>query len=385
MKMEDLNVEEAVRERYSGAAMAREQALCCPVQYNAEFLHVIPAEVIERDYGCGDPSEFVGPGETVLDLGSGGGKICFIASQRVGAEGRVIGVDMNDEMLELARRSSRDVAEKIGFENCSFHKGKIQDLRLDRDKVDAYLKQQPVKTEQDLQKLETYMNDLRLKEPMIANDSIDVVVSNCVLNLVETGQKDELFTELFRVLKRGGRAVISDIVSDEHVPLEMQQDADLWSGCLSGAYQEADFLKAFERAGFYGVEIAKRDEVPWRVVDGIEFRSVTIVAYKGKQGECWEHNEAIIYKGPFRSVTDDDGHTFVRGERSAVCRKTFEIFSREPYNASFFTVSPRQEIKAEDAQPFVCTAGTTKRSPRVTKGADFKETTDGCDETGGCC
>ena len=104
--------DEAVRQRYAAAARVREAALCCPVDYDARYLEVIPAEVIERDYGCGDPSRFVRPGDTVLDLGSGGGKIAFIASQLAGPEGRVIGIDINEEMLALARRAAPMVAER---------------------------------------------------------------------------------------------------------------------------------------------------------------------------------------------------------------------------------------------------------------------------------
>ena len=109
-----LDTENAVRERYAAAANAQEPALCCPVDYDASYLKVIPQEVIDRDYGCGDPSKYVHAGETVLDLGSGGGKICFIASQVVGKAGRVIGVDMNDAMLKLARESQPIVAKAIG-------------------------------------------------------------------------------------------------------------------------------------------------------------------------------------------------------------------------------------------------------------------------------
>src|SRR5439155_21211778 len=122
--------------------------------------------------------------------------------------------------------------------------------------------------------------ELRCKHPLIASDSIDVVVSNCVLNLVEPKSKRQLFGEIFRVLKKGGRAVISDIVSDEEVPEEMQNDPELWSGCISGAFTEEGFLAAFENAGFYGIRIIKRDAQPWRTVQGMEFRSVTIQAFK---------------------------------------------------------------------------------------------------------
>ena len=106
--MSGLKTETAVKDRYAPAATVQEPALCCPVQYDPKYLEVIPDEVIERDYGCGDPSQYVNPGETVLDLGSGTGKICFIASQVVGAEGKVIGVDMTDDMLEVARRYAPD-------------------------------------------------------------------------------------------------------------------------------------------------------------------------------------------------------------------------------------------------------------------------------------
>ena len=103
----DFEIESAVRARYGAASQEKEEALCCPVEYDPQFLRVLPAEIIERDYGCGDPSQFVKTGETVLDLGSGGGKICYIASQIVGAEGKVIGVDTNTEMLALAEQIPR--------------------------------------------------------------------------------------------------------------------------------------------------------------------------------------------------------------------------------------------------------------------------------------
>ncbi|MEO1366979.1 MAG: methyltransferase domain-containing protein, partial [Acidobacteriota bacterium] len=126
--MTQTDPEGAVKERYGAAANAQEAQLCCPVDYDPRYLEAIPAEVIERDYGCGDPSRHLNPGETVLDLGSGTGKICFIASQVVGPEGRVIGVDMTPEMLDVARSSAPKVAENIGFANVEFRRGRIQDL-----------------------------------------------------------------------------------------------------------------------------------------------------------------------------------------------------------------------------------------------------------------
>src|SRR5256886_13906169 len=303
--IEATRTETVVRQRYAAGAKERAEKLCCPVNYEPAYLSVIPQEVIERDYGCGDPSRHLREGETVLDLGSGTGKICFIAAQIVGPKGKVIGVDMTDEMLEVARRNAPIVAERIGYANVEFRKGRIQDLALDLELLDRQLERNPIKDASSFLAADELAQELRVKHPLIANDSVDVVVSNCVLNLVEANAKRQLFDEIFRVLKIGGRAVISDIVSDEEVPERLQNDPELWSGCISGALTEEGFLAAFTAAGFYSVQILKRDEQPWQTVEGIEFRSVTVEALKGKQGPCVERNQAVIYKGPFKEVLDD--------------------------------------------------------------------------------
>ncbi len=382
-----LNTESTVRERYSSAAHQREPELCCPVDYDRQYLEIIPQEVIDRDYGCGDPSKYVRPGETVLDLGSGGGKICFIAAQVVGKTGSVIGVDMNDDMLKLARESQPLVAEKMGYDNMRFCKGKIQDMQVDRDQVDAYLTDHPIKCEQDLQALEAHITKLRTTAPMIPDNSVDVVVSNCVLNLVDSAEKNRLFAEIFRVLRPGGRAVISDIVSDETVPHKMQQDGHLWSGCISGALQEKEFIDAFVDAGFQGVHMPNYQSEPWQIVGGLEFRSATVIAYKFPEDACWEHNEAVIYRGPYASVRDDDGHEFVRGFRTAVCRKTFQKMQSEPYSNDFLAISPANPIKSSSREMFPCVGGSSFRDPKITKGGKVQINVlgDDCCGTDGCC
>ncbi|RMH38560.1 MAG: methyltransferase domain-containing protein [Deltaproteobacteria bacterium] len=241
-----LDHERAVLERYSAGARACESSLCCAADFDPALLAAIPREVIERDYGCGDPTRFLCAGETVVDLGSGSGKHCFIAAQIVGPAGKVIGVDMNPDMLALARSAAPVVAERIGYANVEFVEARIQAMG-----------------------------------PAVPDGCADVVMSNCVLNLVRPDDKRALFDEIFRVLRDGGRAVISDIVSDRPVPAHMQEDPDLWSGCISGALHEPDLYAAFERAGFSSVEVVDRAEEPWRVVDGIAFRAVTVRANKG--------------------------------------------------------------------------------------------------------
>ena len=386
MSTPTLHAESAVKERYANGAQKTEAALCCPVDYDPKFLQAIPQEVIDRDYGCGDPSQYLKPGETVLDLGSGTGKICFIAAQVVGAQGKIIGVDMTDEMLEVARRNAPVVAEKIGYGNVEFRKGRIQDLGLDLERLDAALRERPIVDASSFLRADELADELRLKHPLVADESVDVVVSNCVLNLVDSRSKGRLFEEIFRVLKVGGRAVISDIVSDEPSPEHLQNDAELWSGCISGALTEEGFLQAFEKAGFYGIRILKRDVQPWQTVEGIEFRSVTIEACKGKQGPCFERNQAVIYKGPFKEVLDDDGHRMERGRRYAVCDKTFNLYRKTPYSDQFEFVEPREDIPLPDAKPFDCSR-TSLRHPKETKGQEYNATTEAssCCVGGSCC
>lgn len=385
---DDFDVESAVRERYGNAANEVENALCCPVEYDPKYLKILPAEIIERDYGCGDPSAFVKTGETVLDLGSGGGKICYIASQIVGETGKVIGVDTNSQMLGLANKYRAEMAERIGYGNVEFRYGKIQDLKLDLNLVDEYLKENPIKTADDFFAYEAFVAKAKAEKPLVEDDSVDVILSNCVLNLVKPEFKEQMFAEMFRVLKRGGRVAISDIVSDEDVPEHLQKNAELWSGCISGAFREDLFIEAFEKAGFYGIEIVKRDEKPWRVVEGIEFRSVTVTAYKGKQGACWERNQAVIYKGPWKKVIDDDGHILERGARMAVCDKTFQIYNKEPYASQIIAVEPIEKIALEDVKEFDCKR-TAKRNPRETKGLEYNLTdlsgAECCEPGGNCC
>ena len=385
--IESQSKESIVRERYRTGAKERADKLCCPVDYEPEYLKVIPREVIERDYGCGDPSRYLREGEVVLDLGSGTGKICFIAAQIVGPSGKVIGVDMTNEMLEVARRNAPIVAQRIDYANVEFRKGRIQDLALDLELLDRKLKENPITDAASFLAADELAEELRMKRPLIASDSIDVVVSSCVLNLVEPKSKPQLFDEIFRVLKKGGRAVISDIVSDEEVPEEMQNDPELWSGCISGAFTEDGFLAAFEKAGFYGIQILKRDVNPWRTVQGIEFRSVTVEAFKGKQGECFERNQAVIYRGPFKEVLDDDNHRMERGKRYAVCDKTYNLYKKAPYRARFEFVDPLVEVPLDQAKPFDCSR-TALRHPKESKGQNYDATTEAnnrCCDGGSCC
>ncbi len=240
-----MKVETVVSERYAQGAQCREESLCCPVDYDAALLEKLPAEILERDYGCGDPSRYVRSGDVVVDLGSGGGKICYMAAQITGCCGRVHGIDMTGEMLDLAERYRLVIAETLGYDNVQFHRGLIQDVA-------------------------------DIMPPAAA----DLVISNCVLNLVSEADRRRMIQGIYTVLKPGGRIAIADIVCDQRVPEELKQDPALWSGCISGAFQKDDFLAAFTEAGFANVRYDVWEDEAWREVAGLRFHSATVCAEK---------------------------------------------------------------------------------------------------------
>lgn len=381
------DVEAEVKRRYSAGASDVEMGLCCPTSYDDELLRFLPDEIIEKDYGCGNPSHYANVGETVLDLGAGVGKACYILAQRVGAGGRVIGVDFNSDMLGIARKHMNTIGHHLGYHNVQFIRGKIQDLALDLDAAECWLQSHPVRDVEDMSQFETECARLRTQTPAIPDASIDLVVSNCVLNLVRAEDKPRVFGEIFRVLRPNGRSVISDIVCDEDPTDRIRNDAALWSGCIAGAVREDRFLEMFEEAGFHGIEILERNSHPWQTIDGIEFRSVTVRAHKGKQGPCLERNQAVIYRGPWRSVTDDDGHTYFRGQRMAVCDKTYRLMTnpKGPYGEDMLSINSREEVPLGDAKPFDCSRSGF-RHPRETKGVAYTATVKGENTCGpNCC
>ncbi|GIW92184.1 MAG: methyltransferase [Pirellulaceae bacterium] len=331
--------EASVFERYAAAAQNREEALCCPTQYDPKLLEVIPDEVLQKDYGCGNPTGYVQPGETVVDLGSGAGKLCFIAAQLVGPAGHVIGIDANPHMLAVARRNAPIVAERLGYANVTFRCGLIQNLRLDLELLEERLSRQPIRNSSDYLRLRQWEEELAAQQPLLADASVDCVLSNCVLNLVRHSDRPQLFAEIFRVLRPGGRVAISDIVSDRNVPPSLQADPQLWSGCISGAFREDRFLDAFTNAGFVGAYIAQRQSEPWKIVDGIAFRSVTIVAHK-PTATRGQRAATVIYRGPFRAVEDDLGQRFERGRPADVDTQTWELIQRSMCREMFSCNEP---------------------------------------------
>lgn len=331
------SVYDGVRRRYSEGARQKVEALCCPVDYDPSLLAVLPREIIEKDYGCGDPSRYVRPGDRVLDLGSGAGKICYMAAQLVGDKGHVTGIDMTDDMLALAKKYQDDMATAIGSDRVTFKKGQIQDLALDPEARRKYLATLGETEKQDEAGLARWQARQRRENPLIAEASQTLVISNCVLNLVAEADRRQMIREVYRVLVPGGRVAISDIVADRPVPEAMKDDPELWSGCISGAFHEAELLAAFADAGFVGVAYDKWEDTPWQVVNDIVFRSVTLTATRPAEPavDGVESPFSVLYKGPGARFEDDLGEVYPRGRRVSVSKSIYELIADGAYGGDF--------------------------------------------------
>lgn len=245
--MDDSTIRQKVRERYGDIArrtLEGSRSSCCdPVSAEASCYGatevipadalgeaVLPQDVVNTSLGCGTPLEIaqVQPGETVLDLGSGGGLDCLLAARIVGASGRVIGVDMTADMIALANAN----ALKVGATNVEFRQGELENLPLD----DA---------------------------------SVDVIISNCVVNLAP--DKDRVFRQAFRVLKPGGRVAISDMVTRVPMPSALRSNMASWAACVSGAITEKEYVDKMRAAGFVGVEKVAGGENPIEPIYSAKF------------------------------------------------------------------------------------------------------------------
>ncbi|MEW6595347.1 MAG: DUF5714 domain-containing protein [Thermodesulfobacteriota bacterium] len=264
-----------VREFYAQAAVQANTNIVNPFAPEQAAAHFIPLASRQRSYGCGSPVSDAGlkAGETLVDLGSGSGVECFLAAEKVGPQGRVCGIDMTEEMLSLARASQAEVRQRLGYDNLEFRKGFLEALPL-------------------------------------ADASADVVISNCVINL--SPDKRRTFHEIFRVLNPGGRLVISDIVTDGAIPVAIKNNARFRGECLGGAMQQEELMAMLRAASFGNARLIKR--FPYRLVDGVQFYSLTYCAWKPATTATAE----AIYRGPFAAVVSESGITLVKGQRIAI-------------------------------------------------------------------
>ncbi len=247
-----MDIKAIVQEKYGEAARrvaAGEKKSCCgdPITnglYSATEAGELPETAVAASLGCGNPTALaqLGAGETVLDLGSGGGIDVLLSARRVGPSGKAYGLDMTDDMLALARENQK----KAGVENVEFLRGEIENIPL-------------------------------------PEGAVDVVISNCVINL--SGDKDRVLREAFRVLKPGGRFAVSDVVLREDVPEELRQDALLWAGCVAGALSEREYREKLAAAGFAGITLESTREYE---VGGAKAASMFVRAVKPSVVEVFD-------------------------------------------------------------------------------------------------
>jgi MoaA/NifB/PqqE/SkfB family radical SAM enzyme/SAM-dependent methyltransferase len=259
-----------IKEFYSRAAEAPQEQILNPACYPDELVEHIPEECRVRSYGCGSPVLDAGvrSGESLVDLGSGAGVECLIASRMVGPEGKVTGIDMLDPMLALARKGAAAVGERLGYGNVEFKQ--------------AYLEALPLE-----------------------DDSVDVVISNCVINLSQ--HKRRTFAEVFRVLKPGGRLVVSDVVCETEPDSAIRNDETLHGECIAGALLQRDLFGLLEESGFTARRVIKR--FPYRVVRDHPFFSMTFEARKPVP----RRRRRVMYRGPFPGVITPDGTLLTPG------------------------------------------------------------------------
>ncbi len=269
-------IKDVVREKYGEAArrvVAGSGNSCCgasacgidvdPITrdlYNADQTSIVPEEAVRASLGCGNPTALaqLNAGETVLDLGSGGGIDVLLSARRVGPTGKAYGLDMTDDMLALARENQK----KAGVENVEFLKGEIESIPL-------------------------------------PDNSVDVIISNCVINL--SADKDRVLKEAFRVLKPGGRFAVSDVVVRGHVPEEVRKSMLLWVGCIAGALQDTEYISKLTHAGFSSIEIE-----PTRV-------------YNIEDARAFLSTEGVDVDAIAPQVEDKFASAFIRATKPAAC------------------------------------------------------------------
>ncbi|QPK64488.1 methyltransferase domain-containing protein [Methylomonas sp. LL1] len=359
-----IEISESVRHYYGQVLQSSDDlktSACCSIDAMPSYLKALLTglhpEVLERFYGCGSPLPPALEGMTVLDLGCGTGRDCYLLSKLVGPTGRVIGVDMTPEQLEVAVRHRDWHAERFGYANIEFLHGHIENLAtvgIADDYMDA---------------------GGRAMQGAIADNSIDVVVSNCVINL--SPEKPRVLAEIFRVLKPGGELYFSDVFADRRIPVELRQDPVLLGECLGGALYWEDFRRILQDLGSPDVRKVKQNPISiddsevFAKIGMVKFDSVTVRAFKMPlEDRCEDFGQVAVYLGSIdqhpHSFDLDDHHHFETGRPLRVCGNTADMLAGSRYGDHFqvlgdksrhfglFDCSPRPGSESAKADSACC-------------------------------
>ncbi|NEK18983.1 hypothetical protein [Rhizobium leguminosarum] len=238
-------------------------------------------------------------------------------------------------------------------------------LRTARTQADSLLQNENIKSYSMLMEVLERINRAGQEKPLVQSESMDVVVVDMMINRLDHSKFELLLQEAFRVLKREGILHIVAMVADE--PLEETEDLRFGTWQARQLPLEKNAAEIVAHVGFHGITYHLAQDRPVRTVHGVEIRAVVLEAYKGKQGTCYDQGHAVIYRGPWSEVADDDGHRYQRGARTAVCGKTYKLLTRQPYRDSFIGIEPYVTIPLEQAPVFDCNTPSL-RDPAVSKG-----------------
>ncbi|MBL0389139.1 methyltransferase domain-containing protein [Tumebacillus sp. ITR2] len=335
------------------------------------------------------PEGTIKEGERVLVVGATE-SIAFSAASQIGAEGFLLLLEEEKEKLTPIRESLGTLEAQIGYANWALEVTELDDYQTNSAYLADYLSEHPVQEAAGYRDLQEALREQREQAPFVASESIDVVILDTVTNRLKHDRVRAAIAEAFRVLRRGGRVVLLSLLADESgLPLDLPA---LPNGPrMQNVPLETEIVALLDEAGFYGMRYPWRAELPTQVVQGIELRSFVVQAYKGKQGVCLDQGHAVMYRGPWKEVLDDDGHRYVRGERVAVCEKTYGILMREPYQDQLIGLPCYQPVPLGQAPLFDCNTPQL-RDPHVTKGKKsvFEQGSGGdccapSTDGGGCC
>lgn len=245
--------------------------------------------------------------------------------------------------------------------------GSFADLALNLTQMEARLAQSPPKTLAELRDLERATEDQKVSAPLLHSASVDSVIAVGVLRSVPVEDRERSLSEIYRVLKKGGTLALLEIVSDERMSERLLRNSN-----TPGVFQELELLEAVEDAKFHGIGLSHLDGDPMDSIEGTDFRRILLKAHKGKEGMCVERYQGVIYRGPWKIVEDDDGHVLKRGQRFAVCDKTFNIYKKPPYAGQFMYLEPDVEVPFDQAKPWDV-RHPAERPPSETKGTSIAQ------------